>query len=37
MKIETYKHNSIIGTGVTLSLQQERAIGVCLGEVYCKL
>ena len=36
MKTELYKHNSIIGTGLTLSLQEERCINVILGDVYKK-
>ena len=36
MKVEVYKHNSIIGTGLTLSLQEERYLQVCLGSVYKK-
>ena len=35
MKIETYKHNSIIGTtGNSITLQEERYINICLGKVY---
>lgn len=37
MRIETYKHNSIIGTkDCKLTLQDERAINVCLGKRYKK-